>query len=62
MENQYIYAQVMNLKAFLATFEQGCMTAAMKDDGRIDKEEEKVLKKISAATKKYRAELDKIIR
>lgn len=62
MENQYIYAQIMNMKAFLTTFEQGCKTAAMKDDGRIDKEEEKVLKKINAVTKKYRAELDKLLR
>lgn len=62
MENQHIYMQILNMKAFLTTFEQGCKTAALKDDGRIDKEEEKALKKISAATKKYRAELDKIIR
>ena len=38
MENQHIYMQIMNLKAFLTTFEQGCKTAALKDDGRIDTE------------------------
>lgn len=60
--NQYIDGQIANMKAFLNTFEQSCRMAALKTDGRIDKDEEKKLKKIHAATEKFRAELDKINR
>lgn len=58
--NYYIGAQILNMKAVAKTFEQSCRMAATKDDGRIDPEEEKVLKKISAATQKFIKELDKI--
>lgn len=62
MNHEYIDAQIAYMKAMLTTFEQSCRMAAMKNDGRIDKEEEKMLKKIKAATQKYSAELDKIRR
>lgn len=62
MDHIYIDAQITNIKAMLTTFEQSCKMAAMKTDGRIDKNEEKILKKISVATQKYKAELDKIMR
>lgn len=62
MKNDYITAQIINMKVILRTFEESCRTAAIKNDGRIDKEEEKILKKISVATSKYANELDKLIR
>jgi len=58
--NYHIDAQVINMKTIVRTFEQSCRMAATKDDGRISPEEEKVLKKISAATQRFIKELDKI--
>lgn len=56
--NTYIDAQITNLKTMLRTFEQSCKMAATKNDGTIDKTEENMLKKISAATQKYIKELE----
>lgn len=58
--NYHIEAQIMNMKAITKTFEQSCRMAATKDDGKISPEEEKILKKISAATQKFIKELDKL--
>lgn len=58
--NSYIDAQIMNMKIIAKTFEQSCRMAAMKNDGQIDKSEEKTLKKISAATQKFIKELESI--
>lgn len=58
--NSYIEAQIMNMKIMTKTFEQSCRMAAMKNDGQIDKAEEKTLKKISAATQKFIKELESL--
>lgn len=58
--NYHIDAQILNMKAMAKTFEQSCRMAATKDDGKIDPEEEKILKRISAATQKFIKELDKL--
>lgn len=58
--NYYIDAQCKNMIAMVNTFEQACTMAASKDDGTISKEEEKQLKKIHAAAKKFKDELSKI--
>lgn len=58
--NFYIDAQIVNMKAMVKTFEQSCRMAATKDDGKISPEEEKILKKISAASQKFIKELDKL--
>ena len=58
--NTYISAQITNIKAMVQTFEASCKMAAMKNDGTIDKAEEKQLKKISAACQKFQKELDSI--
>lgn len=58
--NFHLDAQIINMKTIVRTFEESCRMAATKDDGRIDPEEEKVLKKISAATQKFLKELDKL--
>ena len=50
----------MNMKIMTKTFEQSCRMAAMKNDGQIDKAEEKTLKKISAATQKFIKELESL--
>ena len=53
-------SQIMNMKAMVKTFEAGCRMAAMKNDGTIDKTEEKQLKKISAACNKFLKELNSV--
>ncbi len=57
--NYHIDAQIVNMKAIVKAFEQSCKMAAMKDDGRISPSEEKVLKKINAATQRFLKDLDK---
>jgi len=58
--NSYIKAQILNITTMTKTFEQACEMAAMKDDGKISREEEKQLKKIKAASQKFRKELEAI--
>lgn len=57
--NYHIDAQIINMKAIVKTFEQSCKMAAIKDDGRISPNEEKILKKINAATQRFLKDLDK---
>ena len=58
--NSYIKAQILNITTMVKTFEQACEMAALKDDGKISREEEKQLKKIKAASQKFRKELESI--
>ena len=47
--NQFISAQCKNMKIMVQTFSHSCKMAALKDDGQIDRDEEKTLKKINKA-------------
>ncbi len=58
--NSYIRAQILNITTMVKTFEQACELAAMKDDGKLSREEEKQLKKIKAASQKFRKELEAV--
>lgn len=58
--NSYIEAQIFNIKSMVKVFNQSCEMAAMKDDGKISKEEAKQLNKIKAAVERFCKELDKI--
>ena len=58
--NEYINAQIMNMTSMVKTFNQSCKMAAMKNDGTIDKEEEKQLKKIHSACEKFLKDLASI--
>ncbi len=58
--NSYIKAQILNITTMTKTFEQACELAAMKDDGKLGREEEKQLKKIKAASQRFRKELEAI--
>lgn len=58
--NQYIESQILNMTTMAKTFCQSCKMAAMKDDGQIDKNEEKQLKKINEATERFIKDLQKI--
>ena len=48
--------QIMNCRNFL----RSCERAALKDDGVIDEDEKRILKKLMKATEKYAKELDKL--
>ena len=39
--NTYIHAQILNMPAMVQTFERACEMAAMKDDSKISRDEEK---------------------
>lgn len=58
--NSFIQAQILNITTMTKSFEQACELAAMKDDGKISREEEKQLKKIKAASQRFRKELESI--
>ena len=58
--NFFIDAQITNMIAMTKSFEQSCELAAVKNDGITSKEEEKQIKKIKAATQKFRKELEAI--
>lgn len=58
--NHYIQAQIANMTIMVKTFEQSCRMAATKDDGNIDKAEEKALKKIDAAVQRFIKDLNSI--
>ena len=58
--NYYIKAQIFNIKSMVKVFEQACEIAAQKEDGQINKNEEKQLKQIKAAAEKFCKELEKI--
>ena len=48
------------MQAMVQTFERSCEMAAMKDDGKIGRDEEKQLRKIKAAAQAFQKELDKV--
>lgn len=58
--NEYIEAQIVNMKIMVKTFQQSCKIGATNDDGNIGKEEAKAIKKIDAAAKSFIAKLEKI--
>lgn len=58
--NTYMEMQIKNMTMMVKTFEQSCQMAAMKNDGQIDKTEEKSLKKINAACQRFVKELEAI--
>ena len=46
---------------YLDSFEQACEIAATRDDGQIDRKEEKQLRKIRKSVARFRKELQKIV-
>lgn len=60
MKNVFLQSEILNMRLIMKGFQQRCEIAATKDDGKVDKEEEKVLKRINAATERFLKELSKI--
>lgn len=59
--NTYMEIQIRNMIMYLDAFQRSCEVAAVKDDGKIDKEEQKRLNKIKEASTKYKRELEKAL-
>lgn len=58
--NQYISAQIMNMKTMTNTFVQACEMAALKDDGTVDREEARQLKRIRQAAADFIRQLERV--
>lgn len=58
--NVYIDAQCKHMIAMVNTFIHSCELAAIKDDGNISRDEEKLLKKIKKSSNKFNNELKRI--
>ena len=58
--NTYIEMQIRNMQIVLKTFVQSCELAAKRDDGKIDRNEQRQLDKIVAAANKFEKELSSI--
>ena len=52
--NTYIKMQLQTMIQYVDSFQQACEIAAMKDDGVIDKKEQKQLKKIRKAVSRFK--------
>lgn len=61
MENQYIFAQCKNMISVIDTFTAACELAALEDDGAVSGSEEKALRKVRTAAKRFQKELEKVI-
>jgi len=58
--NYFIEIQCKNMITSVEIFEKACDLAARKDDGKLSKEEAKILKHIHQAAKKFKKNLHKI--
>lgn len=58
--NPYLKAQIANQIMIANHFIKECEMQALKNDGKIDKEERKLLDKINKATDKYKKELSNL--
>ena len=60
MKNVFLQTEIKNMELFAENFLQRCQAATIKDDGRIDPEEAKAMRKIHSATEKFLKQLSKI--
>ena len=58
--NSFIRAQIINITTMATSFKEGCHLGAWKDDGKLSKEEEKLLRKIDETTDRFIRELAKL--
>lgn len=58
--NSYISAQCQSMISQVQLFKQACEMAALKNDGTIDAEERKILKKIEKASEAFVRELQRL--
>ena len=58
--NRYMDQSVRACLSYIRTFEQNVTLAASKDDGRVDPSEERELRRIMRATKRFRKKLERM--
>lgn len=58
--NNHMQAQITTIITTVKSMQATCTITAMKNDGKIDADEAKIIKKVNAATEKYIKELQKI--
>lgn len=58
--NSHISLEITNEILATKRFVSSCKLAATKDDGKVDKEEQKIIDKINKASIKYIKELEKL--
>lgn len=59
--NLYIKSQISNMTTMGNAFKKACHLAATQDDGKINREEEKILKKLDKATDRFLKEINAVI-
>ena len=59
--NSYIMAQCQTMMKQVQLFKQACEMAALKDDGTIDKDEQKALKQINKACEGFIRDIQKLV-
>lgn len=59
--NDYMESYIKGAVTYLKTFETSLRMAALKNDGRIDKDEQKIIDKANKLTDKYIRELERLI-
>lgn len=60
MVNTFLDMQIKNMIVTVQGFEQACQIAALQDDGKISKAEDKALRQVRAAAAAFLAELKKL--
>ena len=58
--NSHMVTQINHMLVSVQVFEESIKIAAQKDDGKISKEEEKVINRITKATTSFKNQLEKI--
>ncbi len=58
--NSYIKMQLNTMIQYLDSFEQACQIAATRDDGQIDRKEEKQLRRIRKSVARFKRDLERI--
>ena len=58
--NSYIKMQLNTMIQYLDSFEQACQIAATRDDGQIDRKEEKQLRRIRKSVVRFKRDLERI--
>ena len=59
--NDHMKLQIRTMLVSIETFRNGMKIGALKDDGVIDKNEAKILRKAEKASEKYASQLKKLI-
>lgn len=60
--NHYLKSQIENMTTMTNAFTNACRLAVMQNDGNIDKEESKALKKIDTAAQRFIKEINTAIK